>query len=99
MPTWVLDGKLMRGSRPGYGGESGASVSRAVVDTWLADLRRNGVQSIIYLLGDDQLCYYDELPRGLIDYYTTSGFNVRTVPALDQQQPALSEAQLQFLPN
>ncbi len=94
MRTWVLEGKLVRSSRPGYGGERGESVPRPVVDTWLADLRRDGVQSIICLLGDDQLCYYDELPSGLIAYYTASGFNVRTVPARDHQQPTLSQAQL-----
>ena len=94
MRSWVLEGKLTRSSRPGYDGEGGESVQRPVVDAWLDDLRRDGVESIICLLGDDQLCYYDELPGGLISYYTASGFKVRTVPARDHQWPALSQAQL-----
>ena len=32
MQSWVVDRELARGSRPGYGGESGQSVPREVVD-------------------------------------------------------------------
>ena len=94
MQSWVVDRELARSSRPGYGGESGQSVPREVVDAWLAGLRGDCVQSIICLLGDDQLRYYDDLPGGLIAYYDACGFKVRHVPAMDHQQPALCQSQL-----
>lgn len=94
MYLWVITGQLARSTRPGYEGERGTPVLRQVVDAWLADLRRDGIRSIICLLGDDQLQYYDDLPGGLVSYYVASGFDVRHVPAADHQRPPLCRTQL-----
>ncbi len=69
-------------------------MKREVVDAWLADLKRDGICSIICLLGDDQLHLYDDLPGGLVSYYVPSGFIVRHIPTADHQQPPMSQSQL-----
>jgi protein-tyrosine phosphatase len=48
-----------------------------------------GVASIICLLADDQLAYYD----GLLSAYREAGFSVAHVPARDLQRPPLTDAQ------
>lgn len=94
MVQWVIQGKLARGHRPGYAGEGRVQVTRAEVDGWIQEVRDQGVKSIICLLGEDQLCLYNCLPSGLVEYYRQSGFQVEHVPALDHQLPPLSEEQL-----
>jgi protein-tyrosine phosphatase len=69
-------------------------VGREVVEAWLIDLRRDGIRSIICLIGDDQLLYYDDIPGGLVSFYGASGFDVRHIPAVDHQSPPLSRSQL-----
>jgi len=71
------------------------SVSRHTVDAWLEQIKAMGVASIICLLADDQLAYYDSLPAGLLTAYREAGFSVAHVPARDLQQPPLAEAQLE----
>lgn len=90
----VIQGQLVRGSRPGYGGERGKLVTKAEVDAWIADAKATGIQSIICLLADDQLPLYPSLQSGLIAYYRQAGFEVAHIPAIDHQSPPLSHEQL-----
>lgn len=94
MIRWVIPGKLARGQRPGYTGERGIKVSRDSVDAWIKVAKSEGVKSIICLLGEDQLCLYDNLPDGLVGYYRECGFQVEHMPVLDHQSPPLSDEEL-----
>lgn len=94
MTSWVIDGQLARGRRPGHTGERGRRVSRADVDAWLEEVRAKGIRSIICLLADDQLGLYDDLPGGLLSHYRAAGFAVGHVPVRDHQQPPLTPKHL-----
>ena len=95
MPRWVLENNLARSSRPGYGGEKGQPVPKSEVDDWMMEAKELGIVSIICLLGEDQLNFYDELPGGLVSYYRSFGFAVEHVPALDHQDPPLTDNHLE----
>ena len=70
---WVIDGVLMRSSRPGY---PSPRVSKELVDQWLARISEIGIRTIICLLDEDQLNYYSSIPEGLLGLYRNSGFKV-----------------------
>jgi len=89
---WVIVDDLARGRRPGY--FQGHSVPRAEVDAWIVKVKALGVQSIICLLGEDQLPFYGQLETDLLSYYRAAGFRVAHVPALDRQTPPLSPEHL-----
>ena len=91
---WVIDGKLARSSRPGYGGEHGSRVARTDVDSWIEEVKRFGIQSIICFLHNDHLHLYKEIPGGLITYYREKGFTVSHIPVLDYQNPPLTPEDL-----
>jgi protein tyrosine/serine phosphatase len=95
MPRWVLENNLARSSRPGYGGEKGQPVRKSEVDAWIKEAKELGIASIICLLGEDQLNFYDDLPGGLVSYYRSFGFAVENVPALDHQDPPLDDYHLE----
>ena len=92
---WVIDGKLARSSRPGYGGEHGSPVTRTVVDSWIEEAKEFGIQSIICLLHDEHLRLYQEIPDGLIAYYQQKGFTVSHIPVVDYQNPPLTPEDLE----
>lgn len=94
MPTWVVEGALARGRRPGYSGERGRAVPQNEVDDWIAEARDFGIKSIICLLGPDQLHLYDQLPVDLVSYYRQAGFDVEHICVRDYQTPALSHKDL-----
>jgi protein-tyrosine phosphatase len=91
---WVIPLKLARGSRPGYWGDRGLSVPKSEVETWTAQVRASGINSIVCLLANDQLRLYDQLPTDLISFYRDAGFNVEHIPAEDHQSPPLSSDHL-----
>jgi len=92
MFEWVIEDKLARWHRPGY---SSTKVSQDEVDKWIERVKSEGIKSIICLLNEEQLDYYNTLPNGLIDYYQQQGFHVAHIPAPDLQKPPLSDEQLQ----
>ena len=77
---WAIDDILARSARPGFPGHH---VGQDTVDTWLADVKAMGVESILCLLSDRQLRYYQVLPAGLLDYYRQHGFVVQHIPIED----------------
>lgn len=96
MPQWVRPNELAINSRPGYKPGSEASVTRPVVDAWIAEARAVGVASIICLLDRDQLPLYERaLPDGLLRHYESSGFAVAHIPTPDGQAEPFTEAQLE----
>ena len=94
MTSWVIDGQLARGCRPGYSGERGRSVSAAAIDDWLEEHKVMGIRSIICLLADGQLQFYENALGGLLTRYREAGFEVGHVPALDHQHPPLTQQHL-----
>jgi hypothetical protein len=83
MPNWVIEGALATSPRPGYRPGPDLAVPRAAVDRWIGECRTFGVESILCLLGPDQLPLYRALPEGLLAYYREAGFRVGHLPALD----------------
>jgi len=93
MPTWVLEAKLARSSRPGYAGEIASPVSEKAVRAWVAEVEKLGVRSIICLLGPDQLSLYGGLGMSLPDFCASAGLRVQHVPVVDHKHPPLSSAE------
>jgi hypothetical protein len=64
-----------RGRRPGVEGKRGSQVLKSVVDAWIKEAaEEQGVRSIICLLDERQLRFYEGLPSGdLIRYYRSKG--------------------------
>ncbi len=94
MTSWVIDGQLARGCRPGYRGERGGPVSAADIDVWLDEHKDIGIRSIICLLADDQLQFYEDAPGGLLTRYREAGFEVEHMPVQDHQHPPLTQQHL-----
>ena len=85
MPNWVIEGMLATSPRPGYTSGPEHRVEQTIVDTWLAEVRDFGINSVICLLAGDQLWLYrHSLPNGLIARYEEAGLTVAHVPTLDQ---------------
>lgn len=82
-PQWVIPGVLARSARPGRPLGPYTDVPRDDVDKWLAVLREMGVNSIICLLDDKHLCLYNDLPKGLVEYYRASGFQTAHIMVRD----------------
>jgi protein tyrosine/serine phosphatase len=80
MAQWVINRILARSSRPGYPSKS---VSIGEVNNWAEDVRAMGIQSIICLLTDEQLAFYEKLPEGLLEYYRKEGFRTESIPITD----------------
>ncbi len=90
----VIPNQLLRGQRPGYGGERGRPVAKGDVDTWVNGAHALGINSIICLLAEDQLPLYSVLQSGLISYYREAGFEVAHIPVRDHQRPAMTQSDL-----
>ena len=86
---WAIEGELARGCRPGYPDK--CEITQDTVDDWINEARNICIKSIICFLDKDQLCYYDALPSGLINYYQNMGFEVNHIPVKDYKCPPLSE--------
>jgi protein tyrosine phosphatase (PTP) superfamily phosphohydrolase (DUF442 family) len=86
MPNWVVEGLNATSPRPGYTPGPERDVPIGVVEEWLIDAQEFGIQSVICLIGGDQLWLYRKsLPEGLIMRYRSAGFEVFHIPTLDQQ--------------
>ena len=80
--SWIegFEHSLSRSSRPGYPSKN---VSRVEVQSWIQQIRKLGIRSIICLLTDEQLEYYQQLPEGLLGEYRQMGFKVFHFPITD----------------
>ncbi len=92
---WAIEGKLVRGPRPGYGHTRGRPVPKSAVDAWIHEARAHyGIRSIICLLDEHQLRLYRKLPLGLLSYYRASGFTVKHIPVRGGKRPPMSRREL-----
>jgi protein tyrosine/serine phosphatase len=94
---WHIENTLAGSSRPGY--PQTKIITQDEVDAWITEVRQAGIQSIICLLDDNQLAFYNQLPGGLIAYYKAAGFNVAHIPTQDHKNPALCDRELQDIWN
>lgn len=84
---WVVKGQLARGPRPGFEGLRRRQIRKSKVKKWARKARkRYGIRSIICLLDDNHLKYYESLRHGLLNYYRSKGFHLKhiRVPHLRQ---------------
>jgi protein tyrosine phosphatase len=91
---WTIKSHLARGSRPGVGRTRGSQVQKSVVDAWIKQAKVCGIRSIICLLDEHQLKFYEKLPVDLVSYYRAEGFDVAHIPAPNMRQPTLSDQHL-----
>lgn len=82
-----IKGQLARGRRPGGEGKRGRQVPRSVVDDWIREAKAQAIRSIICLLDERQLRFYEELPVDLVSYYRSRGLNVVHINAPNMRKP------------
>ena len=81
MFSWVIENKLARGPRPRYGKKWARQVPQSAVDKWIRKAKRDyGIRSVICLLDQNSLKFYEQLPAGLLDYYRASRLEVEHIP-------------------
>jgi predicted protein tyrosine phosphatase len=90
---WPIKGQLARSGRPGVGGTP-VQVRKSVVDAWIKEAKAQGIRSIIVLLDERQLRFYEKLPMDLVSYYRTKGLNVAHINAPNMRKPPLSDQHL-----
>jgi protein-tyrosine phosphatase len=91
---WAIKGQLARGRRPGVEGKRSSQVPKAVVDAWIKEAKAQGIRSIICLLDERQLRFYEKLPVDLVSYYRSKGLNVAHIKAPNMRRPPLSDQHL-----
>ena len=93
---WAIKEQLARGRRPGVGLKRGSQVPKNVVDSWIKCAQEEfGVRSIICLLDEHQLKFYEQLPVNLVSYYRRNDFNVVHISARNMRKPPLSDHDLE----
>jgi protein tyrosine phosphatase (PTP) superfamily phosphohydrolase (DUF442 family) len=94
MFQWPIKGQLARGRRPGVERKRGSQVPKAVVDAWIKEAKNAGIRSIICLLDERQLRFYEKLPLDLVSYYRSQGLNVAHINSPNMRKPLLSAQHL-----
>ena len=93
---WVIKNELARGSRPKYGKKWAQQVPKSTVDKWVTNAKTAyGIRSVICLLDEKQLRFYEQLPLGLVSYYRENGIAVEHVPVRLQSPLVLTKKQRQ----
>ncbi len=91
MIQWVIENELARSPRPGYPfGQPRLSDLKA----WLKEVKDMQIRSILCLLEERELAYYEHLKLhagGLLGWYEENGFSVVHVPVEDRAGPPLSQ--------
>src|ERR1700688_1874746 len=91
---WSITGQLARGRRPGVERKRGSLVPKAVVDAWIKEAKKAGIRSIICLLDERQLRFYEKLLADLVSQYRRKGLNVVHIKAPNMRKPPLSDQHL-----
>jgi protein-tyrosine phosphatase len=92
---WAIESHLASGRRPGIEGKRGSQVPTPIVNAWIKEAKQTyGIRSIICLLDEHQLKFYEKLPVDLVSYYRAEGFDVAHIPAPNMRQPPLSDQHL-----
>ena len=93
MFSWVIEKKLARGARPRSGKKWARQVPQSAVDKRIRKAKREyGIRSIICLLDQNSLRFYEQLPAGLLDYYRASGLNVEHIPVRLDSLPTVGHS-------
>lgn len=82
----VIPSVLYKCSRPGYNSHN---VGAEIVNQYIAEVRNQGIRTILCLLDGAQLNYYNGIPGGLLKTYESSGFTVIHRPVEDHPKPPL----------
>ena len=88
---WVIEGQLAKGRRPGVEGRRGAQVPKSVVDAWVTKAKAQGIRSVVCILDERQLRFYESLKMGLPSYLRSKGLKVVHVNAPNMRKPPLSD--------
>lgn len=64
------------------------------MDAWINDAKAQGIRSIICLLDEHQLKFYESLQVGLPAYFRSKGLQVAHVNAPNMRHPPLSDEHL-----
>jgi protein-tyrosine phosphatase len=91
---WVIEKHLARTSRPGYPMKHGIEFEQ--VEEWISEAREIGIKTIICLLADQQLAFYDHLDGGLLELYRSDGFDVVHIPVEDHLDPPVDPKSLKM---
>jgi protein tyrosine/serine phosphatase len=94
MFRWAIKQQLARGRRPGVEGKRGNQVPKRVVDAWIKKANEQGIRSLIVLLEERQLKFYEKLQTDLVSYYRQKGLNVAHISAPNMRKPPLSDQHL-----
>jgi|HubBroStandDraft_6_1064221.scaffolds.fasta_scaffold773276_1 hypothetical protein len=95
MFRWAIKQQLARGRRPGVERKRGTQVPRSAVDAWIKEAKGTcGIRSVIVLLDERQLRFYEKLPMDLVSYYRSKGLKVAHVNAPNMRKPPLSDQHL-----
>jgi predicted protein tyrosine phosphatase len=95
MFRWAVKQQLARGRRPGVEGKRGTQISRSVVDAWIKEAKETyGIRSVIVLLDERQLKFYEKLPVDLVSYLRSQGLHVAHINAPNMRKPPLSDQHL-----
>ena len=81
---WVIPHQLARSHRPGRYSPNNKQISRPQLEAWIAQAQQMGIRSIICLLNQQQLGYYQ--PSNLIQCYQLAGWKVGHIPTKDDQR-------------
>jgi hypothetical protein len=96
MFCWVIEDKLARGSRPKNGKNWARQVPATRVGKWISNAKEEfGIRSIICLLDQNSLRFYEQLPVDLLSYYRASGLKVEHVPVHLRPSSVLNRKQQQ----
>jgi hypothetical protein len=94
MFQWSLKRQLARGRRPGVELKRGSQVPKSVVDAWIKEAKEAGIRSVICLLDERQLRFYESLRVDLVSYYRSRGLKVVHINAPNMRKPPLSDQHL-----
>ncbi|MGA7503070.1 MAG: protein-tyrosine phosphatase family protein [Candidatus Sulfotelmatobacter sp.] len=64
------------------------------MDAWIKEAKEAGIRSVICLLDERQLRFYEKLPVDLISYYRSRGLEVVHINVPNMQHPPLSDQHL-----
>ncbi len=94
MFRWAIKAQLARGRRPGVERKRSSQVPKSAVDAWIKEAKEAGIRSVICLLDERQLRFYEKLPVDLISYYRSRGLEVVHINVPNMQHPPLSDQHL-----
>ncbi len=83
----VIPQRLYRDERPGYPSHL---VHAGEVADRIQEWKDAGIRSILCLLDQRQLAYYELVPGGLLETYRRAGFEVHHLPVADHKHPPLN---------